>query len=139
MAIDTTCIYVHTLCHWTLHFNEHCIFGVSSTHKKSTKICIQQIVMQPNMFYIMKSWVPYTQNRKSPPTGKSSQIPGGMCVGGIKWPTSPSPPLPCISFTAMLRTCNNAEVTKCIVEYAKLFGENSYFTLILTSRVFHSL
>lgn len=22
MAIDTTCIYVHTLCHWTLHFNE---------------------------------------------------------------------------------------------------------------------
>lgn len=139
MAIDTTCIYVHTLCHWTLHFNEHCIFGVSSTHKKSTKICIQQIVMQPNMFYIMKSWVPYTQNRKSPPTGKSSQIPGGMCVGGIKWPTSPSPPLPCISFTECFVHVTMLKSLNALLSMPSYLGKISYFTLILTSRVFHSL
>lgn len=139
MAIDTTCIYVHTLCHWTLHFNEHCIFGVSSTHKKSTKICIQQIVMQPNMFYIMKSWVPYTQNRKSPPTGKSSQIPGGSVWVELNDP----PPLPLLCHVLVLLQCfvhvTMLKSLNALLSMPSYLGKISYFTLILTSRVFHSL
>lgn len=139
MAIDTTCIYVHTLCHWTLHFNEHCIFGVSSTHKKSTKICIQQIVMQPNMFYIMKPEY-HTHRIGNPHPQEKVARYQEACV----WvELNDPPPLPLLCLVLVLLQCfvhvTMLKSLNALLSMPSYLGKISYFTLILTSRVFHSL